>query len=139
MSITIKYLIIIRKFNIFLRHLCDETSELTLQNVFFSVLLHFSLSSQTMKVHSSIVVKLKNDKEKIVKKFCLLLYYSTQKKSCTLFWVDTYEKEFISLVPTEWKKVQGQWPVPPPGFLGSTQCGEVFSSQNQIILGALFK
>ena len=73
MRITIKYLIIIIKFNRFLRHLGDETSETTLQLVFFFILHHFSLSSQTVKVHPSIVVKLMNDKEKIVKKFDLLL------------------------------------------------------------------
>ena len=85
MSITIKYLIIIIKFNIFLRHLCDETSELTLQNVFFSVLLHFSLSSQTMKVHSSIVVKLKNDKEKIVKSSVYCFTTRLKKKAAPYF------------------------------------------------------
>ena len=42
-------------------------------NLFFLVLRHFSLSSQTVKVHPNIVVKLMDDEDKIVKKFCLLL------------------------------------------------------------------
>ena len=46
-----------------------------------------------MKVHSSIVVKLKNDKEKIVKKFCLLLYYSTQKKKAAPYFELMYKKK----------------------------------------------
>ena len=45
----------------------------------------------------------------------------------------------LPLLPTEWKKGQVEWPLPPPGFLGSTQCGEIFSSQIKIILGALFE
>ena len=72
MRITIKYLIIIMKFNSFLSHSGDETSETTLQLVFF-ILYYFSFSSQTVKVHPSIVVKLMDDKDKIVKRFGLLL------------------------------------------------------------------
>ena len=54
-----------------LRHLGDETSKHPC-NLFFSRLRHFSLFSQTVNVHSSIVVKIMDNKEKTVKWLCLL-------------------------------------------------------------------
>ena len=42
-------------------------------------------------------------------------------------------------MPPGWTKGQIEWPMFPLGFLGYMKCGELFSSQSQIILFEKFE